>query len=365
MSKEDFQDCRTSHDDSLDLWSARLADNIPVSIVVATLDRPDDLRECLHCLMAQESTRSVEIIVVDNHPLSGLTPPVVAEFGEVHLINEPRKGLAYARNKGIIHSRGQIVVATDDDVRMTSDWLEKLLGPFVRDDVMIVTGNVLPLEIETPAQRLFELYGGLGRGFEPRVVNKTWFDRFRRGVPTWTLGATANAAFRASIFTHPEIGLMYEPLGPGMPSGTGEDIYLFYKVLKAGYSLAYQPAAYVWHKHRREMPALRRQLYSYSKGYVSYHLTTLIRDRDLRALVTLIVRVPGGHLWRIVDRLIRSSPYPLWLVLLEMAGHLVGPWALWKSQRRVSREGRSGRYVPVSERRTTTPFAENAQLLGG
>ena len=113
------------------------------------------------------------------------------------------------------------------------------------------------------------------------------------------------------------------------------------------------------------MPALRRQLYSYSKGYVSYHLTTLIRDRDLRALVTLIVRVPGGHLWRIVDRLIRGSPYPLWLVLLEMAGHLAGPWALWKSQRRVSREGRSGRYVPVSERRTTTPFAENAQLLGG
>jgi glycosyltransferase involved in cell wall biosynthesis len=344
---------RMQHPEAPELWSARLPDNISVSIVVATLDRPEDLRECLRCLTAQECIRPVEIIVVDNHPASGLTPPIVAEFHGITLVNEPRRGLAYARNRGIIESTGEVIVATDDDVRMPPEWLEKLLGPFVRSDVMIVTGNVLPLELETPAQRLFELYGGLGRGFVPRVANKDWFDRFRRGVPTWTLGATANAAFRASIFSHPEIGLMHEALGPGMPSGTGEDIYVFYKTLKAGYSIVYHPAAYVWHKHRREMAALRRQLYSYSKGYVSYHLTTLLRDHDLRPLVTLVVRIPGGHLWRILDRLIRLSPYPLWLVLLEMAGHIAGPWALWKSHQRVSREGRSDSYVPVSERDTT------------
>lgn len=215
---------------------------------------------------------------------------------------------------------------------------------------MVVTGNVIPLELETPAQRLFELYGGLGRGFEGRIVNRDWFNQFRRGVPTWTLGATANAAFRANIFTHPEIGLMYEALGPGMPSGTGEDIYLFYKILKARYTIVYEPAAYVWHKHRRDMPALRKQLFSYSKGYVSYHLTTLLRDRDFRALVTLAVRVPGGHLYRIFERLSGKSAYPLWLVALEITGHVAGPWALWRSRQRVKREGRSDPYVPASQR---------------
>jgi O-antigen biosynthesis protein len=345
-----MQAYRSITDEAVPVWSGRLPPNISVSIVVATLDRPDDLRACLRCLRAQVSSRPIEIIVVDNHPTSGLTPPVVAEFPCIMLLNEPRQGLAYARNKGITHSKGDIVVATDDDVRMPSDWLEKLIGPFVRSDVMIVTGNILPLELETAAQRLFELYGGLGRGLEAKIVNKDWFNQFRRGVPTWTLGATANAAFRADIFTHPEIGLMYEALGPGMPSGTGEDIYLFYKVLKAGYVLVYQPTACVWHKHRRDMPALRRQLYSYSKGYVSYHLTTLLRDRDPRALVTLAVRIPGGHLWRILERLFGRSAYPLWLVCLEIAGHLAGPWALWQSTRRVKREGRSDRYVPVAQR---------------
>ena len=65
---------------------------------------------------------------VDNNPASGLTPPVVAEFPGVRLVNEPRKGASYARNKGIITSRGDLVTTTDDDVTLPPDWLEKLVA---------------------------------------------------------------------------------------------------------------------------------------------------------------------------------------------------------------------------------------------
>src|SRR5678815_907385 len=57
-----------------------------VTIVVATFDRPDDLRICLRALMLQQTTRPVEVIVVDNHPASGLTAPVVREFPGVVLV---------------------------------------------------------------------------------------------------------------------------------------------------------------------------------------------------------------------------------------------------------------------------------------
>ena len=328
--------------------STQLQSNVSVSIVVATLDRPADLRSCLRCLVAQVSPRAVEIIVVDNNPSSGLTPPVVAEFAGVRLVDEARRGLAYARNRGFVSSHGNIVVATDDDVTMQPDWLEKLLVPFVRSDVMIVTGNVLPLQLETPAQRLFELYGGLGRGLEPFQADENWFKSFCvSAVPTWKLGATASAAFRSSIFTHPEIGLMDEALGPGTPSGVGEDTYLFYRVLRSGYTIVYEPTACVWHKHRREMSALRQQLYNYSKGHVAYHLTTLIRDHDLRALVQIAVRLPATHILRIAKRLAGKSAYPLSLIFLEILGNLVGPFALLRSRLRVRREGRSDPYVLV------------------
>jgi GT2 family glycosyltransferase len=250
---------------------------------------------------------------------------------------------------------GDIVIATDDDATMPVDWIERLVAPFIRSDVMIVTGNVLPLELETTSQCLFEIYGGLGRGFDRNEVDGSWFLSLRRSaVPTWTLGCTANAAFRALIFAHPAIGLMDEALGPGTPSGVGEDTYLFYKVLKVGYPVVYEPRAYVWHKHRRDLVALRRQLYEYSKGHVAYHLTTLIRDGDVRALMQLGLWLPVFHLRRISSYLLGRSDYPLSLILLEIAGNLIGPWALWQSHLRVRREGRSNAYIPVSQR-----FSEN------
>ncbi|MGH6629986.1 MAG: glycosyltransferase family 2 protein, partial [Burkholderiales bacterium] len=157
------------------LLSVKSPSDFSISVVVATLDRPDDLRVCLSHLAAQETNRAVEIIVVDNQPASGLTPPVVAEFTGVRLVVERRRGLAYARNKGFLASQGEIVIATDDDVIAPPGWLEKLLAPFTNPEVMVVTGNVLPWELETAAQRLFEAYGGLGRGAEKRVADGEWF----------------------------------------------------------------------------------------------------------------------------------------------------------------------------------------------
>ena len=348
----------------------KLPREVSVSVVLPTYDRPDDLRNCLQCLATQKSERKIEIIVVDNHPSSGLTPPVVAHFPGVTLVNEQRKGLSYARNKGFTASRGDILVATDDDVTMPEDWLEKLVAPFVRSDVMIVTGNVFPLELETKAQILFEVYGGLGKGFEAFEANANWFNAFRRSaVPTWKLGATANAAFRASIFTHPQIGLMDEALGPGTPSGVGEDTYLFYRVLKAGYTILYEPAVYVWHKHRRDITALRRQLYNYSKGHVAYHLTTLTRDRDMRALVHLAVHMPKWRIRQLLGKitgLVRGrTAYPLSLILLEIAGNLAGPWALWRARRRVKIDGRSEAYTPAGERIGTLEISRPPDSLEG
>jgi GT2 family glycosyltransferase len=337
--------------------SQRLPVDISVSVVIATYDRPDLLRKCLRSLSGQQTSRVVEIIVVDNHPASHLTPPVVAAFPEVVLVNELRRGLSYARNAGIVASKGEIVVATDDDVSMPSDWLEKLIAPFVRNDVMIVTGNVLPIELETPAQQLFEVYGGLQRGFQRREADGHWFESFRRrAVPTWELGSTANAAFRTGLFSDPRVGLFDEALGAGMATGCSEDTYLFYKVLKAGYTHVYEPEAYVWHQHRRDISALRRQIYSYSKGHVAYHLTTLIRDHDRRSLLRLMVDLPRWHLRRIKQWVRGRRNYPLSLIVTEIAGHVVGPFALWRSRRRVKREGRSDPYSP-------TKICDSCQLL--
>src|SRR5690606_38115471 len=117
----------------------------------------------LNSLNHQESTHQLEIIVVDNHPASGLTPPVVDRFPNVILVNEKRQGVSYARNAGINASTGELILSTDDDVILPPNWVENIIKPFAKTDVMIVSGNVLPFELENITQHYFEAYGGLSR----------------------------------------------------------------------------------------------------------------------------------------------------------------------------------------------------------
>lgn len=328
----------------------QLPSEVPISIVISTCDRPHDLHRCLTHLVAQTAQRSPQILVVDNNPKSGLTPPIVQQFPSVFLLSEPRRGVSYTRNHGILASIGQIIITLDDDVTVSETWLENLLVPFARPEVMAVTGNVLPSEMETPAQQWFEVYGGLGRGFDRFEANGDWFEAcLYRTIPTWDFGSCTNAAFRAHLFRQPQIGLMKESLGIGTPTGGGDDLYLFYKVLKAGYTLVYQPTACVWHQHSRDMSTLRRQIFNYGKGHVAYQLTTLLQDGDLRVLARLLVGLPLQHFYRIYYHMRGWKYHPLWMTLLEVAGNLVGSLSFLYTYCRVLFIGRSDSFTLASQ----------------
>ena len=338
----------------------RLPASVSASIVVATCGRPKELRRCLAALKAQASPRAVEIVVVDNRPGQGGTAQVIRELADIVYIEEPRPGLSYARNTGFAAARGDILITVDDDVTVPPGWIERLLAPFARPEVAAVTGHVLPLALDTESQCRFEAYGGLGKGFDFQEANGEWFRSMKGAVPTWRLGATANAAFRASIFLDPSIGLLDEALGAGMPTGCSEDTYLFYRILKAGWTIVYDPGAWVWHLHRSDMKSLKDQIYSYSKGHVAYQVTTLLHDHDLRALVRLGWSLPKAYLRRALERLRGDGDYPIRLILTEVAGNLAGPWALWRARRQVRRLGRSLSYI-APERRAPQPGAGRPQ----
>jgi glycosyltransferase involved in cell wall biosynthesis len=121
----------------------------------------------LRALLALDYPR-YEIIVVDNAPSTSATADFIRQtyrdVPQVRYVREDRPGLSWARNCGLMAARGEIVAFTDDDVVLDPYWLIELVKAFhVADDVMCVTGLVLPLELETPAQFLLEEFGGLAR----------------------------------------------------------------------------------------------------------------------------------------------------------------------------------------------------------
>src|SRR5262249_16734111 len=131
-----------------------------VSVIVPTRDRPEQIRRCLQLLMALEYPR-YEIIVVDNAPSTSATADFIQQnyhdVSRVRYTREARPGRCLALNSGMMAAQGEILAFTDDDVVIDRYWLVELVRGFSRaDDVVCVTGIVLPLELEAPAQLWFE-----------------------------------------------------------------------------------------------------------------------------------------------------------------------------------------------------------------
>jgi hypothetical protein len=55
----------------------------------------------------------------------------------------------------------------------------------------------------------------------------------------------------------------------------------------------------------------------------------------------VLYELPRAHAARAYHRLRGWSAYPFSLLAVEIAGNLAGPFALWRSRRRVKRLGRS------------------------
>lgn len=314
---------------------------IEVSIIVPTCDRPESLRRCLKHLFTQDTDYRYEVIVVNNKPEENDCGAVLGDFPQVVALQEARAGASYARNTAIYHSRGQLIVSIDDDVVVPPDWLDQLLAPFEDPETWVVTGQLLPLSLEKETERLFESYCGLGRGEERFTADGEWFKQSKEAVRGWEFGVTANAAYRAALFRDPKVGLLEETLGVGSPVGGGEDPYFFYRVLQAGYKLLYCPEARAWHEHRQTRAALTRQIYNYSKSASAYHLITLLKDRDPRAIRELMLNLPLYYSRRLLFAVLGRIDYPVDLAYTEFIGFWVGPWSLLRSYQRTRRLGRS------------------------
>lgn len=305
-----------------------------VSVLMATRDRPELLAVSLAAIAQQKTERAVQVVVVDNSPDPRATAQVVDRHPGMQWVHEPVPGLSRARNAGFPQVDGAVVVFVDDDVVVPPDWLERLLRPFADPRVGAVTGNVLAANVDELAAQVFEDYGGLGRGPHRRVYLPEWLTTSTRAVPTWLIGATANAALRTELLR--KLGPWDEALGPGTPSGVGEDTEYFYRVLRSGHRIVYEPTAAVQHRHRPDLASLRQQLRAYSSGHVAYHLQVLARYGDLRGLQRLALPLPR-HLAR-QARWIRTgrSDYPRELLSAEIRGVLSGP-AAWLAARRRAR----------------------------
>jgi GT2 family glycosyltransferase/SAM-dependent methyltransferase len=281
-----------------------------VSVIVCTRGRPEELGCCLRSLL-EMSASAEEIVVVDNSS-SGEALAVVHEMPGITYVSEPRPGLSRARNAGLRVATGDIIAFTDDDTTVHRDWVRRLREGFIDPNVMSVTGLVLPARLDTPSQVTFEkAMGGFGQGYQRIVYNTEFMRRTKnRGTPVWRVGAGANMAIRREAFQI--VGEFDERLGAGA-AGCSEDSEFWYRLLAEGWQCLYEPAAVVFHNHRSDFRALRRQARAYIRGHVAALFVQYARYRHAGNLVRAFVVMPH-HLAKRAGReyLLRRPSGILW-----------------------------------------------------
>ncbi len=212
---------------------------------------------------------------------------------------------------------------TDDDARPDPGWLRALTGGFSAENIHCVTGLVVPAELQTAAQLLFEdVYGGMGKGFTPTVFAPGGARRLRPE----RLGVGCNMAFRRAELL--ALGGFDPALDVGTPTGGGGDLDAFQRVLEVGGSVAYQPDAIVRHHHRQTMEGLRQQLHDNGSAYVAV-LTTAYERADRAGKVAVFQRAVGWAASWLLARPVRRvvggrEQLPLRLIVAEVEGALRG-----------------------------------------
>ena len=239
-----------------------------LTVAVCSRDRTEDLSRCLEALEHLEPAAD-ELLVVDNAPTSDETERLVRErHPAVRYVREAKPGLDHARNRAVAEVTTEIVAFTDDDVIVDAGWAHALAAAFGADpEAVAVTGLVVPWELETDAQVLFERYRSFARGFaperaqaDPAVGPIGW-----RYGNTGRLGTGANMAFRRDVFDR--VGLFDPALGAGSVARAGDDLEMFFRLLKAGGAIRYQPSAVVRHRHRRTLNDLQAQMADTGMGF--------------------------------------------------------------------------------------------------
>jgi GT2 family glycosyltransferase len=148
-----------------------------------------------------------------------------------------------------------VVAFTDDDCVPDHEWLGAIEAAFESEDRPgAVTGPVLPLDGDSPGT-----YAASTRQSRRRVL-------FRGRALPWAIGTGGNAAVRAEWLDRVRFD---ERFGAGTAGQSAEDLDFFYRLLRAGASVRYEPSALVFHQRQTLADRLRRAAtYAFGLGAV-------------------------------------------------------------------------------------------------
>ena len=207
-----------------------------VSVVIPTLNAAGEIGLLLESLVSQELTPE-EVLVVDSESEDG-TPRIVEESGLARLVRIRRADFNHGttRHEALLATSGEYVCfLTQDAVPGGPGYLGALVGPLQSDpSVALSSGRQLPRQ---GARRFVQLVQGFNYPDRPSVRGAA--DVSALGIKAF-FASDACSCYRRSA---------YLACGGFPPVATNEDMLMAARLIAAGWKVAYEPSAAVWHSH--------------------------------------------------------------------------------------------------------------------
>ena len=183
------------------------------SIIIPSYNESDDIRLAIDSAVAQ-TVKPLEVLVVDDS--SDNTPEIIKEYADrgVSFVAGEHNGCCGARNLGMRHAKGDVVVLLNGDVQLSPDFLEKISKHYENGaDYVLVESRVLNPEdalaafVEAQSQNDYDHNPNLEwtEGFSARraAVEKVGYipgDFKARFCRDWMLGRRLSEAGRFGAF---------------------------------------------------------------------------------------------------------------------------------------------------------------------
>ena len=264
-----------------------------VSVIATVLNEGPAIERLLASLAAQ-SRPPDEVVIVDggstDETFSILKAWAAAGKLPLRVLRKPGANISAGRNAAIAAARGDVIASTDAGVRLEEGWLEALVAPFEREDVVPSVAVVAGWFVPDP-QSVFETAMGATVLPAERDIKA---DRF---LPSSRSVAFRKAAWEA-VGSYPE-WLDY-----------CEDLIFDFRLRDLYGPFAFVPAARVHFRPRSSLGAFFKQYYQYARGDGK---ADLWRRRHLIRYLTYLVVGP-----LLIGLALFHSPW-WWLVLLAGA----------------------------------------------
>ena len=111
-----------------------------LSFVVPAYNEEAYLPACLESILNQINPATTNLaadaceIIVVNNASTDRTREVALRYPGVLVVDEPRKGLTFARQAGFAASTGDLIANVDADSRLTPGWVAKVLATFAESE---------------------------------------------------------------------------------------------------------------------------------------------------------------------------------------------------------------------------------------